>query len=124
MSKGSKNRLKSLNDFRNNYKEINWSKKPMSKYKLLKMDACWADEFDIKSFSVVEEEKYLELVKHVENYFEDNDEAEISFGTNEFMEYYSADDEFIFLKKMLKYLKNILNNILVLKWELSLHCRY
>ena len=61
------------------------------KYLLIKMDGCWADEFDVESLWVTTEDVFEDwkktlLLKYV------NEDKEVYFGTNEWIYFDSVED--------------------------------
>lgn len=63
----------------------------MSKdYVLLKIDTCWADEFDVEGFTVSTKEKWDEINEKLKDNFPCD--QEFYFGTNEFITFDSYED--------------------------------
>lgn len=52
----------------------------------------WADEFDAVFLKVFDESEWLKHLEQVKRYFETNENAEVYFGTNEFIDYYDYED--------------------------------
>jgi hypothetical protein len=54
---------------------------------LIKFSGDYADEFDVQGFRVLREDQYAEFVERVKNA---QYPQEVYFGTNEYIEFYSA----------------------------------
>lgn len=52
---------------------------------LVKVSADYADEFQCEEFKVFTQEEFNKFIEYYKNYFDENNEAEIYFGTNEFL---------------------------------------
>lgn len=61
----------------------------MNKYYLLELNACWADEFDVKGISLFDEETLEDFHKILDK---TSFPKYIGFGTNEDLHYYSKQD--------------------------------
>ena len=53
---------------------------------LVKLNYCWADEFDVDSLWMTTEEEYKEFLDELQDCVI-SDEKEIYFGTNEFVSF-------------------------------------
>lgn len=62
----------------------------MSKYLLISLDTCWADEFDVNGLWVTTQDEYDVFLKRLNEVNFKN--QEIYFGTNEAVEYSSKED--------------------------------
>lgn len=59
---------------------------------LIKLDTNWADEFDVQGFFTTTRKAWDEHLAAVKRYFENSDELELYFGTNEALTFDSYEE--------------------------------
>lgn len=84
----------------------------MNNYILVKLDYCWADEFNVNAFWVTTEEEFNKFTDLLSRYNLTEDE-EFYFGTNEFISFGSSQELVDSLKVEIiskEYYENLLNS--------------
>jgi len=64
----------------------------MQKQLLITLNRDWADEFNVEGLVVMSASEWEAHQQLAKKHFEENGNAEIYFGTNEFLEYSSYDE--------------------------------
>lgn len=64
----------------------------MQKKILVKFSSNWADEMDIEGLYVTTADELRDFINNVNKYFEHNDSINYCVGTNEYIDYESAED--------------------------------
>ena len=59
---------------------------------LIRISRDWADEFNVEGFVVWPASQWAKHLEFAEKYFKKNGEAEVYFGTNEALSWYSFED--------------------------------
>ena len=66
----------------------------MAKYIIAKYNKCYADEFDCEGFGIYTKKDWEKICKKTEAAFEKCNHVEVSFGTNEGLDFSSYDEWF------------------------------